>query len=308
MEWQQEFSPHSTTIKIILKPNEHIFINPHSFLSSKGNIKIETQDLTKIFKNLIDTLKNKSIKNLFDISNTQNLFLSKITSLEESEIYLSSIIPGDIKHIQITPDEEYIIFSDYYVGHYGEINLSTEIQYLKDSILLKALGITKSTIRSFLSNLSLRSILSIRNMLSNLLNLRNLPFLILDYILSEKNKAQNLKHLVCMKITGNGGVFIAGCGGIKEIEVESETKVNYFHLIGFRKNINYKLEEFTNFTMSEHSIIIKIQGPTKILLQTRNWNAITPIINEGIVTLNYQPEDKKKKSKDELKQNTKATT
>ncbi|MCS6954940.1 MAG: AIM24 family protein, partial [Candidatus Calescibacterium sp.] len=172
MEWSQEYYPYSTIIKINLKPQEQIFINPHSFLSSKGNIAIETQDLTKMIQNIIQSIKNKDIRNLFNLGNTSELFLTKLTAMEESEVYLTHIIPGDIKHLEIKPNEEYVVFSDYYLGHYGNLNITPEIEYLKDTIMLKALGITQSSIKSFLSNFSFKSILSIRSIITNILNIR----------------------------------------------------------------------------------------------------------------------------------------
>ncbi|MCX7759306.1 MAG: AIM24 family protein [bacterium] len=283
MEWSQEYYPYSTIIKINLKPQEQIFINPHSFLSSKGNIAIETQDLTKMIQNIIQSIKNKDIKNLFNLGNTSDLFLTKLTAIEESEVYLTHIIPGDIKHLEIKPNEEYVVFSDYYLGHYGNLSITPEIEYLKDTIMLKALGITQSSIKSFLSNFSLKSIFSIRSIIKNILNIRNLPFILLEYVLSEKNKIQNLKHLVCLKISGEGGVFISGFGAIKEFEIENESDINYFHIIAFQKGINYKIQNITNLAFSEHNITLRIKGPTKIIIQTRNWNALTPIINENIV-------------------------
>ncbi|MEN3015344.1 MAG: AIM24 family protein [bacterium] len=264
MQWTLSQDKYNQFLKINLKPNDTLYIKPNHLVMYQGNISIENQNFKSKFLNFIKGIKNRDQRNL--IESVINFFITKITANEDTQIVLSNTIPGDITPIEINQDEEYIIIADYYVAHYGDICLSLETEYIKKYLF--------SNILPKPSFSTLRSILSLRSILRTILKIKKIPLLLLEYLLSEKNFYSYLKHLLCLSVKGNGIIFLGGFGTVKELQVDQETMVNYFHLIAMKKNIPTSQQEIVNFN---ENLFLKINSNSKIYIQSKNWNLFSNI-------------------------------
>lgn len=82
------------------------------------------------------------------------------------------------------------------------------------------------------------------------------------------------RQLVWLNVKGTGGVFVNSFGAIKEIELGKETIViDNLHFVAMKENTEYNIEKFGSLKSSlfgGEGLVVKIHGPTKVYIQTRN--------------------------------------
>ncbi len=82
-------------------------------------------------------------------------------------------------------------------------------------------------------------------------------------------------ELIWLNLKGNGGVWISSFGGIEEIELKKGEKitVDNFHFVAMNADAKYKIKKFGGLKsaiLGGEGLVAEIEGPAKILLQTRH--------------------------------------
>ena len=81
-------------------------------------------------------------------------------------------------------------------------------------------------------------------------------------------------EVVWLKITGNGGVWISGYGGIKEINLEpgERIQIDNYHAIAIESTVKWNIKKFggiKSFLFGGEGLIIEAEGPGRIYVQSR---------------------------------------
>ncbi len=207
MNWQTEFSPSYSILKVELEPNEEIFAEAGTFLMYKGNIKIDTTMQGGFLKSIARTFLGG-----------ESLFINKLTALSKSEVYLAPSLPGDVIHIPLK-NQEFIVYDGCYLAHSGNLEISVKWKGLK--------GLLAG------------------------------------------------KQLVWLKISGSGDLFLNSFGAIKELTINNNESITIdnLHFVAMEGNANYTIEKFGSLKSTifgGEGLVVKVNGPAKIYIQTRN--------------------------------------
>ena len=81
-------------------------------------------------------------------------------------------------------------------------------------------------------------------------------------------------ELVWLKATGRGGIWINSYGGIVEHELKPGEKmiVDNFHFVALNEKAKWKVKKFggwKTFLFGGEGIVMEVEGPAKLILQTR---------------------------------------
>ncbi len=87
------------------------------------------------------------------------------------------------------------------------------------------------------------------------------------------------RQLVWLNFKGTGGVFINTFGAIKVVEVGNETIIiDNLHFVAMKESTEYSIEKFgswKSFLFGGEGVVLKIYGPTKVFIQTRNLSTFS---------------------------------
>lgn len=87
------------------------------------------------------------------------------------------------------------------------------------------------------------------------------------------------RQLVWLNFKGTGGVFINTFGAIKVVEVGNETIIiDNLHFVAMKESTEYSIEKFgswKSFLFGGEGLVVKIHGPTKVYIQTRNLSTFS---------------------------------
>lgn len=90
--------------------------------------------------------------------------------------------------------------------------------------------------------------------------------------------------MVWLKVSGNGGVWINGFGGLKVLELKSGQKivVDNYHIAGVENTVSWKIRSFgkgfKNFLFGGEFFVMELTGPGKVYLQSRTLPAFANLI------------------------------
>jgi len=80
--------------------------------------------------------------------------------------------------------------------------------------------------------------------------------------------------MVWLKVSGNGGVWINGFGGLKILELGAGQKVvvDNYHIAGVESSVSWKVKSFgkgfKNFLFGGEFFVMELTGPGKVYLQS----------------------------------------
>ncbi len=92
-------------------------------------------------------------------------------------------------------------------------------------------------------------------------------------------------NVVWLKIAGTGGVWIAGYGGIDEINLEPGEKIiiDNFHAIAIESTVKWNIKKFgglKTFMFGGEGLVIEAEGPGRIYVQTRTLPSFIEILKK----------------------------
>ncbi len=81
--------------------------------------------------------------------------------------------------------------------------------------------------------------------------------------------------LIWLKLQGRGGAWVNSYGAIETVELESGQKMilDNFHFVAMDEKIKYRVRKFgswKSFILGGEGIVIELEGPGKVLVQTRS--------------------------------------
>jgi len=82
-------------------------------------------------------------------------------------------------------------------------------------------------------------------------------------------------ELIWLKASGRGGVWVNSYGAIENIDLKSGEKMilDNFHFVAMDDNIRYRVKKFggwKSFILGGEGIVIEVEGPGRLLIQTRS--------------------------------------
>ncbi len=88
-------------------------------------------------------------------------------------------------------------------------------------------------------------------------------------------------ELFWLKISGKGGVWVTSYGGIERIDLPPGERVivDNFHFVAMEEGMNWRVRKFgglKSFILGGEGIVIEVEGPGRLYLQTR---ALPPFID-----------------------------
>jgi uncharacterized protein (TIGR00266 family) len=92
--------------------------------------------------------------------------------------------------------------------------------------------------------------------------------------------------LFFVQVSGQGDVWFSSYGAIEEIEVDGRYIIDNGHVLAFEPTLNYQLKSagsgVLGFVASGEGLVLEFQGRGKVLVQTRNVEALvgwlTPLL------------------------------
>jgi uncharacterized protein (TIGR00266 family) len=89
-------------------------------------------------------------------------------------------------------------------------------------------------------------------------------------------------ELIWLKVTGTGGVWVNGYGGLIEEELEPGSKltVDNFHFVALNERARWRIRKFggwKTFFFGGEGIVAEVEGPARLVLQSRT---LPPFVQE----------------------------
>ena len=92
-------------------------------------------------------------------------------------------------------------------------------------------------------------------------------------------------ELFWLKLSGKGGAWITSYGGIEEVDLKPGEKVivDNFHFVAMSSTLRWRVRKFGNlktFLFGEEGIVVEVEGPGKLLIQTRSLPILARILRK----------------------------
>ncbi len=94
-------------------------------------------------------------------------------------------------------------------------------------------------------------------------------------------------ELFWLKISGEGGVWLTSYGGIERIDLPPGERiiVDNFHFVAMDEGMNWRVRKFggiKSFILGGEGIVIEVEGPGRVYLQTRSLPPFVDVISKFI--------------------------
>jgi len=94
-------------------------------------------------------------------------------------------------------------------------------------------------------------------------------------------------QLVWLKLEGVGGAWLNSYGGVEVLELKAGERVivDNFHFIAMTEGAKWRVRKFgglKSFLLGGEGIVIEIEGPTKLYLQTRSLQPFAAVLSRFI--------------------------
>lgn len=92
-------------------------------------------------------------------------------------------------------------------------------------------------------------------------------------------------ELFWLKLSGKGGAWITSYGGIEEVDLKPGEKVivDNFHFVAMSSTLKWRIRKFGNlktFLFGGEGIVVEVEGPGKLLIQTRSLPILARILRK----------------------------
>jgi len=112
MQWDIICKPSYSLLKVVLDPGESITAEPGAMVYMSHGVKVKTRT---------GGLRSALLRSLLG---GESLFLNTFYAKEESEVWLSPSLPGDISYIELDGTKDLIIQDTSYLAHHGDVKIS----------------------------------------------------------------------------------------------------------------------------------------------------------------------------------------
>ena len=119
VQWEKEFAPSYTILKVKLSPGDSVVAEPGAMVLMRGDIEIKTG----ISGGLLKGLGRKLLGG-------ESLFMNTYIAKGDSELWLAPGLPGDIEYIPLN-DEEYHVQDMSYLAHHGNVEVGVKFKGFK---------------------------------------------------------------------------------------------------------------------------------------------------------------------------------
>jgi len=207
MEWEKEFDPAFSVLKVKLNPGEVITAEAGAMVLMKGDVKVKTEAKGGILKALGRKLFGGG-----------TFFMNDYYAEHDSgEVWLVPALPGDIAYVKLDNSEIHVQDLGY-LAHHGNIDVGVKFKGFKGFF--------------------------------------------------------GAGEVIWLRMTGTGGVWISGYGGVKEIDLGPGEKIliDNFHALAIEHTVKWKIRKFggiKSFLFGGEGLIIEAEGPGKVYVQTR---------------------------------------
>ncbi|MGQ4892780.1 MAG: TIGR00266 family protein [Candidatus Njordarchaeia archaeon] len=120
LEWETEFSPSYTILKVKINPGEELTAEPGAMVLTRGSVKVKTGMKGGLLKGLGRKLLGG-----------ESVFMNTyIAEHDSGEIWLAPSLPGDIKYIKLE-NSEFHVQDMAYLAHHGDIEVGIKFKGFK---------------------------------------------------------------------------------------------------------------------------------------------------------------------------------
>lgn len=94
-------------------------------------------------------------------------------------------------------------------------------------------------------------------------------------------------ELFWLKLSGDGGAWVTSYGGIEKMELKPGEKaiVDNFHFVAMTAGMKWKVRKFgglKTFLFGGEGLVVEVEGPGKLLIQTRSLPAFAQVISRYV--------------------------
>ncbi len=113
MEWKIEKSPSYAVLKIKMSTGEEVAVEPGAYMLHTGDIEVKTSVRGGILSGLARKL-----------AGGESFFLNTIIGKKEAEVWIAPSLPGDIRYIEVKPDNPVYVQDSSFLAQHGNVKLT----------------------------------------------------------------------------------------------------------------------------------------------------------------------------------------